>query len=79
MSPFFPFIGCTLKGAKQEMSRTWCALLQMEEMMDLVQSGAVKALELRDKQEELRRTDQAYIQVGLCLHSCCRARVFLAG
>ena len=41
--------------------------------MDLVQSGAVKALELRDKQEELRRTDQAYIQVTPRLHRC-RAR-----
>jgi hypothetical protein len=40
-----------------------CAVPQMEDLMDMVQSGAVKALELRDKQEELRRTDQNYIKV----------------
>ena len=37
--------------------------LQMEEMMDLVQTGAVQAIDLRQKQEELRETDQNYIQV----------------
>lgn len=37
--------------------------LQMEEMMDLVQTGAVHAIDLRQKQEELRETDQNYIQV----------------
>ena len=42
----------------------WC--LQMEEMMDLVQAGAVQAIDLRQKQEELRETDQNYIQVPYC-------------
>lgn len=37
--------------------------MQMEEMMDLVQAGAVQAIDLRQKQEELRETDQNYIQV----------------
>ena len=41
--------------------KTCC--LQMEEMMDLVQTGAVQAIDLRQKQEELRETDQNYIQV----------------
>ena len=31
--------------------------------MDIVQSGAVHAIDLRAKQEELRETDQSYIQV----------------
>ena len=39
--------------------------LQMEEMMDLVQTGAVHAIDLRQKQEELRETDQNYIQVSI--------------
>ncbi len=40
--------------------------MQMEEMMDLVQAGAVQAIDLRQKQEELRETDQNYIQVLHC-------------
>lgn len=36
--------------------------------MDMVQSGAVRALELRDKQQELRQTDEAYIKVRLPWH-----------
>ena len=32
--------------------------------MDIVQSGAVHAIDLRAKQEELRETDQSYIQVS---------------
>ena len=39
-------------------------VLQMEDMMDIVQSGAVHAIDLRAKQEELRETDQSYIQVS---------------
>ena len=51
------------KIVKMQELRTmvWCA--QMEEMMDLVQAGAVQAIDLRQKQEELRETDQNYIQV----------------
>ncbi|CAK0764240.1 hypothetical protein CVIRNUC_003138 [Coccomyxa viridis] len=38
---------------------------EMEDMMDIVQSGAVHAIDLRAKQEELRETDQSYIQAKL--------------
>ncbi len=37
----------------------------MEDMLDLVQTGAVKALDLKGKQEKLRETDQAYIHAKL--------------
>ena len=43
--------------------------LQMEEMMDLVQTGAVHAIDLRQKQEELRETDQNYIQVSITIRT----------
>ena len=52
---------------------------QMEDMMDMVQSGAVKALELRDKQEELRQTDQAYIQVCSCSSAAAAATPWQEG
>ena len=36
--------------------------------MDLVQTGAVQAIDLKEKQEELRNTDQQYIQVCQAPH-----------
>ena len=53
----------TRNGGKDLGERTCTCWLQMEEMMDLVQAGAVQAIDLRQKQEELRETDQNYIQV----------------
>lgn len=38
---------------------------QMEDMLDMVQHGAVKAIDLRAKQEQLRETDQTYIHAKL--------------
>ncbi|CAL8467683.1 g7221 [Coccomyxa elongata] len=38
---------------------------EMEDMLDLVQHGAIKALDLRAKQDQLRETDQAYIHAKL--------------
>lgn len=39
--------------------------VQMEDMLDLVQHGAIKAIDLRAKQDQLKETDQAYIQAKL--------------
>lgn len=39
--------------------------LQMEDMLDLVQHGAIKALDLRANQDQLKETDQAYIHAKL--------------
>ncbi len=39
----------------------------MEDMLDMVQHGAVKAIDLRTKQEQLRETDRNYIHAKLQL------------
>jgi hypothetical protein len=43
----------------------WFVFLQMEDMLDLVQHGAIKAIDLRAKQEQLRETDRNYIHAKL--------------
>ncbi|KAK9909935.1 hypothetical protein WJX75_009692 [Coccomyxa subellipsoidea] len=46
-------------------STIYSRINEMEDMLDLVQHGAIKAVDLRAKQDQLRETDQAYIQAKL--------------